>query len=150
MPAKPSPATLARAVEDTESQAKARAAAPTWKEIADAFPGAKIVDHPDGTRSARVKGHGNLQKLEEMFKPKNRIEAENGFRRAARHKERILRYPDGSTRLVREEHVERAERGLGARLVRGSKLPGFSTWTDRQGRKWYKRPGEDEWRLLNG
>ena len=145
----PGKSNVARALEESAVAEKSRRAAPTWADMRAAFPDAKIVDHPDGTRTCRIDdptpGKKRLRLLNEMFRKKGALDAEAGQTRHARHKEVVMRDPSGRVRYVREEHEERVARKLGARRTRPQR--NHSTWLDREGRKWIQWPGESEWRL---
>ena len=138
---------LEKLVEDSDGIGRAQKAAPTWGDIQHAFPDAKIVDHPDGTRTCRIEDHSpekrRLRLLSEMFRPTRRIEAEVGQKKQHRHREVVMRDPSGKTRYVREEHQEAVERKLGSRRV-GGRSPSYIVWFDRDGTKWIRRRGE-EW-----
>lgn len=138
---------LERAVSDGEAQGKAQEAAPTWADLQHAFPDGKITDTPDGKRNFHLDDHTpgkkRLRALDEMFRPKNRIDAEIGFTRAARHKEVVLKDPRGGFRVVRDEYREAAERKTGARVngrrMFGGRIPRcFEQGHDfRNGRCWH-------------
>jgi hypothetical protein len=115
----PTKAELDHAISDSAEIGKAQEAAPTWADLQHAFPDGTMTDTPDGKRNFHIEDHTpekkRLRALEEMFIPKNRIEAEVGFKKNARHKEVILKDPRGGFRVVREEFEERVERKTGAR-----------------------------------
>lgn len=150
----PGKAELARLCDDSEEIRKAQAAAPTWSDIQSAFPDAKIVDHPDGTRSCRIEDHAagkpRLRLLNEMFKKKCHMDADIGQKRNARHREVVMRDPSGNKRYVREEFEERVAKKVGSRRVHTQRFAGHDSYKDAQGRTWVKRPTEREWRLLDG
>ena len=145
----PSKSDVARALAESSVAEKSQRAAPTWAEMQAAFPDARIIDHPDGTRTCRIEdttpGKRRLRLLNEMFRPKGRLDAEAGQNRHARTREVVMRDPSGRLRHVPEQHEERVAKKLGARRARPQR--NYSTWRDREGRKWIQWPGESEWRL---
>ena len=145
----PSRQQLDQAVSDGLAQAKARAAAPTWSDIQHAFPDAKIVDHPDGTRECTIEDHTpqkkRLRALNEMFRPKTRLDCELGQARHGRHKELVMKHKDGSLRYVPEHFQEHAERkGLRRPFRRNGATTSY--WRDRDGVMW-KRVGWGDWEV---
>lgn len=116
---------IERIVDDTAVQAKALASAPTWSDIRESFPDAVIVDHPDGTRSARINDltpdKRRLRLLNEMFRKKNQIEANLGQTKHARDKEVVMKDERGVIRHVKERDEERVAKKLKARRIRRQK-----------------------------
>src|SRR3972149_828204 len=88
-----------------------------------------------------------LRLLEEMFKPKSRLDAELGQKRHARTPEVVMRDPSGALRYVKEQLEDRVARKLGSRRVRTPRFNGCDSWEERDGGWWVKAPYEREWRL---
>lgn len=131
---------------------KAQASAPTWGDVKAAFPEVQFVDTPDGKRTCRIEDHTpgkrRLRLLNEMFRPKNRIEAEVGQNRHARTPEVQMRDPSGHIRYVREDMEERAVNKFGSRKVHRGRSS-YTVWYDRNGDEWVKLRHGD-WKKTNG
>ena len=146
LPSKPE---LERALAHSEKVGKALSLAPTWADVKAAFPDAKFIDTPDGKRECRIDDHTpdkhRMRLLNEMFRPKNRLDAEIGAAFHAREPEVVLKQPGGGVRFVKASHQELVERKTGARKPRARSRFTVTTFWDKHGVKW-ERVGDGEWR----
>lgn len=120
---------MTQALERTRQAAKVRAARPSWDDVKREI-GCAVIEHHNGSKSARLEGKDQLLRYADMMSAARQIEADYGTERHAQTPTEDVFRPNGHLERLPAAAAAKAARGRGLHAVPGGRA--FFFWASEE------------------